>query len=172
MAETTIRKVPIKTPMFDEDFVDGTLLKHLNRTWIIFFEQLLEAISSATKETTGEAGAVGPWIRTLLLKDTTIGDDIADHVPVFIAGTTVRLIGVLRKVITTNLTVRCKLDGTTLVTLTIPSSTAIDTPVMETTFTPPDLPDLGILTWDVTASEGLQDANGVASFTLQWGPTS
>jgi hypothetical protein len=117
---------------------------------------------------TGGGSGGGPYVRTLLLKNTAVGDDIADHVPIYTAGSAVRLIGVLRKAITADLTLRVKLNGTALVTLTIPLSTAVDTPVMATTFTPPTLADLGILSWDVTASDGSSDINGVASFTLQW----
>lgn len=127
----------------------------LNRTWWIFFEKLAKKRG-------------GPYIRTLLLKDTTVGNDIADHVPIYVAGTAMRIVGVLRKAITADLSVRVNLDGTTLTTLTIPHTTAVDTPVVGTSPTPPALADLAVLSWDVTASDGSSDAAGVCSITVQW----
>jgi hypothetical protein len=129
----------------------------LNRTWWIFFEKL--ARSSA---------AGGPYVRTLLLKDTTVGNNIADHVPIYVAGTAMRIVGVLRKAIAADLAVRVNLNGSALTTLTIPRATAVDTPVVGTSPTPPALADLAVLSWDVTASDGSMDPAGVASFTVEW----
>ena len=116
----------------------------------------------------GGGGAKGPYIRTLLIKDATVGNDIADHVPIFVTGTAVRVIGVLRKTITTDLTVRVKLTGVALITLTIPRTTAIDVAVTSTAFLSTALADLSVLSWDITASDGSKDANGVASLTVQF----
>jgi hypothetical protein len=144
-------RVPIQTPMFDE-------VGNLTRTWVIFFERLgMRA-----------AAAADIFERTLLLKDTTVGNDIADHVTVYAAGTAQRIVGVLRKPITADLTVRVNLNGTALITITIPSATAIDTPVESTAFASTALADGDVLTWDVTASDGSQDKAGIASFTLEW----
>src|SRR4030042_481331 len=49
-------------------------------------------------------GGAGPYVRTLVLKDTAVRDDTADHVPIYTAGRAFRVIGVLRKVITADLT--------------------------------------------------------------------
>lgn len=135
----------------------------LNRTWWLFFEKLARASASGAA-----VAAAGPYIRTLLLKDTTIGNDIADHVPIYVAGPAMRIIGVLRKVIASDLTVRVKLNGSTLTSLTIPHTTPVDTPVVGTSPTPPTLADLAVLSWDVTASSGETDIDGVASITVQW----
>jgi hypothetical protein len=113
-------------------------------------------------------GARGPYIRTLLIKDATIGNDIADHVPIYVAAKAVRVIGVLRKVIASDLIVRVKLNGATLITLTIPHTTAIDVAVTSTAFVSTTLADLSVLSWDITASDGSKDANGVASVTVQF----
>jgi hypothetical protein len=131
----------------------------LNRTWWLFFEKLAKAKG-------GKGG--GPYVRTLLLKNTAVGNDIADRVPIWQAGTGVRVIGVLRDLITSDLTVRVNMNGTPLTTLTIPHGTAKGTPVLGTAFTPPGVTDLAVLSWDVTASDGSTDPNGVASFTVQW----
>ena len=137
-------RVPIQTPMFDDE-------GNLTRTWIIFFERL-----GMVQESAG--GAVGPYHRTLLLKDTTVSDDIA-----------ARLVGVLRVAIESDLTVRCNLNGDELITLMIPAATAIDTPVESTTFEGETaLEDGDVISWDVTASDDSMDGAGVASFTLEW----
>jgi hypothetical protein len=154
---------PIRTPLTDDPNEPQT-----TKQWWYYWQQLSQRIEEVAATPPAAAAGGGPYIRTLLLKDCTIGNDIADHVPIYVAGTAVRLIGVLRKTITSNLTVRVKLNGMALITLTIGPSVAVDYPVIGATFTPPGLPDLGILTWDVTASDGSSDLNGVASFTLQW----
>lgn len=132
----------------------------LTRTWIIFFEKLGQ----------GGGGTAGPFSRTLDLKDTTVGNDIADHVTVWgAAGTIGKVRGVLRKAITSDLTLRVKVNGTTLGTFTIPLATAIDTPIDFTTFSGSTMVALDdIFSWDVTASDGSFDPAGIASFTVEW----
>ena len=126
-------------------------------------------------ERTGGGGGGGPFVRTLLLKDATVANDIADHVPIFRAGPVVRVIGVLRTAITEDLVVRVNLNlppdytgGVELVVLTIPADTEVDHPVIETTFTPPSFPDLAVLSWDVVESDGQTNSGGIASITVQW----
>lgn len=117
-----------------------------------------------------------PHHRTLLLKDTTVGADIADRVTVRPArtGLFTRVTATLRKAITSDLTVVIKLraypgGAVVLATVTIPSTTAVDDVIEQTTFTNnPAAAAKETLTWDVTASDGSQDAGGVASFTLEW----
>jgi len=141
--------------MFDEE-------GNLTRTWVIFFERL--GMVQETAE-----GAAGPFHRTLLLKDSTVGDDIADHTTVYVAGTAARLVGVLRVAIEADLTVRCNVNGEELITLTIPAATVVDTPVESTTFEGETaLEDGDVISWDVTESDGAQVGAGVASFTLEW----
>ena len=170
--KTKIPEVPVRTPMFDD-----LASQQLNRTWIIFFERL--GVPTSSGGLAPSSGGGGPFQRTLLLKDTTVGNDIADHVAVYGAttgqsSTAKRLLAVLRKAITSDLTVRINLyksDGTSLGvvgTYTIPHTTAINTPVVSTTFTTSALPDESVLTWDVTASDGSIDGDGIASFTLEW----
>jgi hypothetical protein len=139
---------------------------NLTRTWIIFFERLGKV------SVTEEPGPVGGGVfqRTLLLKDTIVGNDIADHVTIYEPGTATQIVGVLRQTITSPLTVRVKKEGANLVTITIPSSTAIDTPVISTAFVAGQevFAEGEVLTWDITASDNSQDKYGVASFTLEW----
>lgn len=148
--KTSIPAVPLRTPFKDPD-------GNLTRPWILFFEKLGSTNSR-------------PFTRTLLVKDSTTGNGIADVVTVYAPGAATRITGVLRLAITADLTVRVNLNGFALVTITIPAATAIDTVVTETTFTPANAPlaDGDVLTWDITASDGSKDADGVASFTLIW----
>ena len=140
--------------------------QRLTRTWIIFFERLTKM---SIEDSGGALGVGGPFVRTLLLKDTTVKNDVADHVPIFVAGTAVRIVGVLRRLITVDLVVRVNLDGSPLITLTIPAATAIDTPVEKTaTFTPKAFGDLAVLSWDVLSSDGASDAAGICSVTVEW----
>jgi hypothetical protein len=151
---------------------------NLTRTWLIFFERLLNGQAGATGAP-GPGGSAGPFQRTLLLKDTTIGNDIADHVVVYGSSsghtsTAARMVAVLRKPISSDLTVRINLYSSTgtflgvVGTYTIPHATAINTVITSTTFTTSSLPDQSVLTWDVTASDGSTDGGGIASFTLEW----
>jgi hypothetical protein len=151
---TVTPRVPIQTPMFDERGL-------LTRTWVIFFERL---------GLTEGAGAVDDIChRTLLLKDLTVGDDVADHVPAYAAGTGIRVIAALRLAITSDLSVRINRNGVALGTYTVPAATIVDTPVEFTTgIEGVALSDLDVFSWDVTASDGQVDAAGVASFTVEW----
>ncbi len=157
-------RVPIQTPMFDANGL-------LTRTWVIFFERL-GRVTSTTETVTPGAGGKGPFQRTLLLKNTAIGIDIADHVTVYEPGEGIVFTGVLRKAISEDLTVRLKKNGAAIITLTIPAGTAIDTVVSSTGFaaTPQPFVEGEVLSWDVTASDESTDVNGVASFTVEWAP--
>ena len=154
MAKTPVPRVPIQTPMFEQG-PDGAA--RLTRTWIIFLERL-----------THLAGGGGPYVRTLLLKDTTVANDVADHVPIWVAGGAIRAIAVLRKAITADLQVRVNLDGAHILTLTVPHTTAVDKPVTSAAFTTKDFGDIAVLSWDVLASDGSKDAGGVCSLTVEW----
>lgn len=164
---TDIPSVPQTTPMFQEDTdQDGHLTKHLTRTWIIFFERLAKKV----KETVNQ-GAAGPFHRTLLLKDLTIGNDIADIVDVCdAAGTGLIITGALRKPIIKDLIVRASLDGATIFTFTFPKDTPVRKELTSTTFAndPQDFPLRALFTWDVVDSDGSKDANGVASVSVYW----
>lgn len=125
----------------------------------------------------GITGAAGPFQRTLLVRNTAVANDVADHLTCWgpsAAHTVVMVRAVLRKTITSDLTVRINSvnAGVTSVigTFTIPLATAIDTPVDFSGFTTSSLPDSSIFTWDITASDGSADPAGVASFTIEWEP--
>lgn len=143
--------------MFDENGL-------LTRTWIIFFERLGRTWDEE-KEEPGTGGG-GLFHRTLLLKDTATGSDVADHVTAYGTGTAHRVVGVLRKAIDSDLTVRVNLNGGMLAEITIPAATAINTPIVVTTTA--DITDGDVFSWDVVASDGSTDKAGVAAFTVDW----
>ena len=162
MAKYATPRVPQETLMF-EPGPDGRPI--LTRTWMIFFERLFRTETSVVEI----AGQRGPFIRTLLIKDSTIGDDIADHVPAFVAGKGVRLLAVRRAEIEDDLTVRVNKNGDPFITLTLPAATPLYDVVEGTAFvTDESIGDLVVFSWDITASSEETDVNGIASFTLCW----
>ena len=134
--------------------------------------------SPANTPSSAAAGAAGPNWRTLLIRNTAVGNDIADHLTCMgpSANHTVTLVrGVLRKTITADLSVRINSTtaGVTSVVgiFTIPATTPTDTPVDYTSgFTTSSLPDASSFSWDITASDGSTDPAGIASFTIIWTP--
>ena len=163
---------PLRHPMFAGDNLLRDPGRRLTRTWYIFFQQLARRIrlnSDSIKEIEAPAPGAGPFVRTLVLKDTTVGDDIADHVPAYKAGTAARVVGVLRKPVTADLKVRIKKNGSIFVLITIAASTPVDTPVEQIFFTGGTaIADKDVFSFDVTASDGSKDIAGIATFTLEW----
>jgi hypothetical protein len=130
----------------------------------------------------GGGSVVEVYQRTLLLKDLTVGDDIADHVPVYHAGMGVRLLAVLRKSITADLTVRIwKHDvnipeDMELATITVPAATAPDVVLewpllMDSPAQPIPFLDKQVLRADILESDASTDVNGICSITVEWSDT-
>lgn len=125
----------------------------------------------------GEEISQQTFIRTLTFFDLVVSEDAAPHTLVYNAGTGYRLLAVLRKEITADLTIRLN-KGTQfaleeLITVTIPSTAVIndtfDWPLAQGS--PPILVpffDKEILTVEVLASDGSTDSNSIAQFTVQW----
>jgi hypothetical protein len=121
-------------------------------------------------ESTGPCGGGTLYHRTLLLKDTSAGSDIADHVTAYASGVALRAVGVLRLPIAADLVVRVNLNGSPMVTVTIPAATAVDTPVVVEAeeFEQTELADGDVFSWDVLASDGQIAGAGVASIWVGW----
>ena len=146
----------------------------------VTLSQLRKAIPSITKKKIiAAASGVVFYQRTILIKNTATGKDIADHVTCYgpIPGVThsiLRVTGVLRKTITAalNLQINNVFKGTKVVVgnFVIPPTTTVDAPIIYTKFTTAQLQDLSILTWDIVASDGSADIAGVASYTIEWQP--
>jgi hypothetical protein len=114
----------------------------------------------------GRAGTV--YIRTLLVKNTQVGSDIADHIVIQKTGTASQVVGVLRLAIAADLAININLNGTLLISCTIPLATPVDTPLTFMSFSSTALTANDVLSFDITASDGSLDVAGVASFTLEW----
>ena len=171
--QTPIPSVPTRNPMWDGDGTEFgkqvvAALGNLNRTWYYFFQR---------RSGGGAGGSSGFTKRTLLVRDTTVGNNIADDEPVETIpfggnATCQEVLGVLRKAITADLTVRLTIyiaGSPTLVgSFTIPAATAVRTAIR---FSGPQIlnatfPDLGVLVFDIVASDGSIDGKGVAAFTV------
>jgi hypothetical protein len=152
--------MPVQTPMTTPE---GTV----SVPWLYYLMQ-------STDQEAAAAGAAGR-IRTLLLKNTTVGDDVADHITIYVPGNARRVTGVLRLPITADLTVRVNKvtppdPAVEIISCTIPLATPVDSPIDFTIFAndPEPLLDGDVIIWDVTESDGQIVAAGVAAFTLEW----
>lgn len=142
----SIRRVPVETPLY-------TAEGQLARAWQLFLNPVIRRQ------------------RTLLLKDTAVGNDIADRVTVWGAGgSCTRVAGVLRRAITADLVVRLRCSGRVVGTLTIPKTTPVDTFVDLKNFAanPVRFREGETFVWDVLGSDGQTDRRGVASVTVEW----
>jgi hypothetical protein len=152
---TDLTPVPVQTDFFDtwpKDWKGA-----LTSQWILFFSQL-------QKQGTGEV-----FPRTLLLKNTATGNDIADWVIAQKPGTAFQVTGVLRKAITANLVVRINVNRAPFIVCTINQTTQPGTPLTWTSFATNGVLAAGdVFSWDVLASDGSSDAAGIASFTVLW----
>lgn len=160
------------------DYVDGTNAPDVP-TFVNTWDQLAgtsgepPTVLGQDPPATSTGGAEQAFTRTLTITDTAVDDDIAPHTPVYHDGTALRLLGVLRKAITADLTVRINKANVELITATIPLATTVDT-VLEWSLAQGSPAVLGpffdkeVLTADILESDGSTDRNGVAQFTVEW----
>lgn len=158
-------------------------------TFVDFWSQLAgvgevtpKALADEPVPTTLIPAPPAVYIRTLTLYDLTVGNNIAPQPAVYHDGVGLRVVAVLRKDITADLTVRINklvrpdetaTDPIDLITFTLsagtPISTAIEfslaagSPALLPTFL-----DRQVLTADILESDGQKDKNGVASITVEW----
>ncbi len=120
----------------------------------------------------GASGFAGPspqlFIRTIDIKDTTAGTNIAPNLTVQATGPGIKITGVLRRGITADLVVKVNVGGVALGTLTIPQATAVRVPV-STSIKNKKLVENQVITFDVVAGDSQKDKNGVATLTIEWG---
>jgi hypothetical protein len=121
--------------------------------------------------------ATGPFQRTWNINDTKVANDVSPHVMIYLnpaQPVTVRRVYLtLRKAITADLIValRYKPPTTSIATIgsfTAPTSTAVNTPIIFTSFAKSDLVDGGVVWGDITASDGSKDVNGIATVTIEY----
>lgn len=163
-----IPEVPMRTAMVDQSGM-------VTRTWMRYFQRVFNPGSGGG----GGGGTAGPWQRTLLIKDTTVGSDIADHVTIWnqAGGTCILVTGVLRQLITKDLQLRVNIQlypapSQILGTFTIPHATAVNQVIqfapISFALKPAPFPFLAVLSWDILASDGSVASAGVASYTVEW----
>lgn len=128
--------------------------------------------------TTEEPPPLLPYLARLLIKDSTVGDDIADHINILTPFTgdspsvsqvqrLVRMTALLRITISSIYVVRINnITTADSWVFDIPAATAVDTVL--TSFITGDFHDGDILTADILASDGQTDAAGIATITLEW----
>lgn len=170
----SINTNPKLNPILPIQGVPDQLISVLNDR----FREIRLAPAATPAASTGTGGAAGPFQRTLLIRNTAVANDVADHLTCWgpsAAHLVVMVRSVLRKAIAADLTLRINSvnAGVTSVigSFTIPSSTPVDTPVdFASGFTTTSLQDSSVFTWDITASDGSTDPAGVASFTVEWQP--
>lgn len=138
-----------------------------------FVEAFGDLIGSGSSGTGKQPVAVAErqlHIFRLLVKISTVGNNIADKIPCQAGGVGRRIIGMLRVAIASDLTVRVNHNGSVLFTMTIPSTAAVGVEVISTTFAndPQPFVDAKYFEFDITASSGETAAAGVASFTCEW----
>jgi hypothetical protein len=120
----------------------------------------------------------GTFQRTVLLKDLTVGNNIADNVttwgPPQYTGLYKAIIteAVLRKAITQNLVVTITMNTSPLITITIPRTQPILVPLNFSNYINPVIPNEGVFGANITASDSSFDADGIASFTTIYQPYS
>jgi hypothetical protein len=157
---------PPRIPPIDSEFINAVNRKapHLAEPMSLIAKKMNDHINATNLKSS--------FHRTLLLKDTTVGPDIADRVPIRIAGTDMAVHGVLRKPITKDLAVAIKCYAPSyqgvILKITIPKQTkpseivTVSHPVMAA------MGEMAVFTFDVITSDGQKDGNGVASFTMEW----
>jgi hypothetical protein len=124
-------------------------------------------------DATAEAQDPATFKRDLTIYDSTVRDDAAPHTTVYHDGTAFRLLAVLRVEITADYTVRINKAGSELITVTVPSSTAVDE-VLEWSLAQGSPPVLGpffdkeVLTTDILESDGQIVDDGILQLTVQW----
>ncbi len=118
----------------------------------------------------GGSGAPAPqafW-RVFDIHNTSTGTNVGPVLTAQSTGPGIRIIGVLRNAISSDLVVVVNVGGEVLETITIPTATPIDTEVSVSIKTKKLIKGQAI-TWDITDSDGSFDPNGVATITVLWG---
>lgn len=158
----TANNLPVRSPMYesaDGSSADGGTL---SRPWQNYFDQLNRTAQSAVAK-----NAV-PFLRTLDIADTTVANNIAPQVVAQGAGQVTFLRAVLRKAISADLSMRVNVNGALFATLTIPLATLVGAVIASTPSPTLLIADADVLSWDITASDGSKDANGIASLSVMW----
>jgi hypothetical protein len=160
--------MPIKSPF-------QYLFQHIKYPWNITKlqqqgdQKLYDALNKIVALLDQNTPTTVRYIRTLLIKNTTVGVDIADAVVAQNDGTPYQVAAVLKDIIDSDLTVNININGKLLIALNIPFTTVpLSPPIIFTNFSVTTINQNDILTADIIDSDGSINADGIASFTLEW----
>ncbi len=160
---------PNLNPILPIQGVPDQLIQTLNDR----FREIRLAPASTPASSAGTAAAAGVDWRTLLIRNCTVANDVADHLPCMGTSPTHQIVlvrGVLGRTISSTLTVRINstIAGVTSVigSFSLPSTTPLDTDVDFTSFTTASVADGSVFTFDITAGDGSTSSAGVATFTI------
>jgi hypothetical protein len=112
----------------------------------------------------GSSGGKGGFSLTNL----SVSSDAAPHLRAGSSGTLDKVTVVLRRLVTTTLTMTLYLDGVAACTINVPSSTAVDSIVAVTSFSSSTVTDDSIFKLAITASDSSVDPQGVATVQMFW----
>jgi hypothetical protein len=141
-------------------------------SWLRFWQDLLGGGGQGTGGGGGGGGTSQIYVAQFDIADSTMGDDVGPVVPITSNANALRMLGVLRAAITSDLTVRLNmvlgLSSVVIGSITIPHTTALNTPVTSTTFTTTALIRDHVILWDITASDGQIIPDSVATVRLEY----
>jgi hypothetical protein len=122
--------------------------------------------------TTGATGATGPAGANIghgfYLNTLAPASDVAPHIRAGVAGTLNKVTCILRKTISSTLTMVLYLDGVAACTVNVPSSTAVDAIVVVTSFSATTVTADSIFKLQISASDSSVDPQGIATLQLFW----
>jgi len=185
VTQTTLQP-PLRTAMFDEN-------EDITRPWATYFQSLQKLIDAMPKDlllsylslagrSSGEStesselwafanssktGKAQVHAALVSIYATTVGSDVRPWIPVHADGAGLRVLSVLRKAISADLVMRFHKGVTDTFDVTIPLATAVGT-VLSTDISGHAFEEAEVIVSEVVASDGSSDANGVASFVIEW----
>jgi hypothetical protein len=153
---TDITAVPVQTAFFTSWPSGWT--GALTSQWILFFQSL-------AKQGAGSGNEI--YRARLLLNNTAAGNDIAPWITVDEASRAFQVNGVLRRTIAANLVVRINKNQAPFIVCTFNSTVQPGTMLTWTAFASNTALAAGdVFSFDVLASDGSSDPNGVASLSI------
>jgi hypothetical protein len=167
----------------DSTFVIDSLTITTDGAWVIFeataigsplvdydYRATLARLRPPDGNNGGGGGAPGPqafW-RVFDIHNTATGTNVGPVLTVQEGGAGIKITAVLRTAITADLVVRVNANAVELGTITVPLATPVNTEVAISIQTKRLVKGQPI-TWDIVASDGSFNPNGVATVTVLWG---
>lgn len=141
---------------------------NLNKLQTSGDQKLYDALNRIVDQLQDVTPTTVRYIRTLLIKDSTVGVNIADAPVIQNDGIPFRVSAVLKTQISAPLVININVNGLLLIQCTIPNTAKLLTAIDFTNFSITSLQQDQVLTADIISSDGLIVSSGIASFTLEW----